>query len=72
MLCDIEKGSNLMLTRLTPVETLKQQLATTRVSTQMATFSWHLCNRCDARIKSHTHTHAKRTIIRKKLPAKSN
>jgi len=39
MLCDIEKGSNLMLTRLTPVETLKQQLATTRVSTQMTTFS---------------------------------
>jgi len=29
-----------------------------------------LCNRRDARVESHTH--AKRTIIRKKLPATSN
>jgi len=32
MLCDVEKGNNLMLTRLTPVATLvdtKQQSATT-------------------------------------------
>ena len=57
----------------TPVATLidtKQQSATTRFNTQVATFSWHLCNRRDARVESHTH--AKRTIIRKKLTAKLN
>jgi len=32
-------------------------------------FSRHLCNRDDARVESHTH--AKRTIIRKKPIAKS-
>jgi len=48
----------------------KQQSATTSFSTQKVTFSWHLCNRRDARVESHTH--AKRTIITKKLPAKSN
>jgi len=63
----------LMLTRLTPVATLidtKQQSANISFSTQIATFSRHLCNRRNARVESHTH--AKRTIIRKKLPAKSN
>jgi len=73
MSCDVEKGNNLMLTRLAPVETLidnKQQSATTSFSTQIVTFSWHLCNRRDARVESHTH--AKRTIIRKTLPGKSN
>ena len=42
MLSDVEKGSNLMLTRLTTVATLidtKQKLATTSFSTQIATFS---------------------------------
>jgi len=37
----VEEGSNLMLTRLTPVATLidtKQQSATTRFSTQIVTF----------------------------------
>jgi len=66
MLSDVEEGSNLMLTRLTPVATLtdtKQQSATTSFSMQIVTFSWHLCNRRDARAESHTH--AKRTIIRK-------
>ena len=38
-------------------------------STQIAMFSWHLCNRRDARVGSHTH--AKKTIIRKKPLAKS-
>ena len=73
MLSDVEKGSNLMLTRLTTVTTLidtKQQSATTSFSTQIVTFSWHLCNRRDARVDSHTY--APRTIIRKKLPEKSN
>jgi len=73
MLSDVEKGNNLMLTRLTSVATLidtKQQSATTSFSTQILTFSWHLCNRRDARVESHTH--AKTTVIRKKLPAKSN
>jgi len=62
-----------MLTRLTPVATLidtKQQSATTRVSTQIVMLSLHMCNRRDARVEGHIH--AKRTIIRKKLPAKSN
>jgi len=71
MLCDVEKGNNLMLTRLTPVATsidTKQQSAAITFSTQIATFLWHLCDRRDARIESHTH--AKRTIIRKKLPGK--
>jgi len=70
MLSDVEKASNLMLTRLTPVATLidiKQQSATTCFSPQTVTFSWHLCNRRDARVESHIH--AKRTIIKKKLPA---
>jgi len=74
MLSDVEKGSNLMSTRLTPqwqhwliLNSSQQPLA---VSTQIATFSWHLCNRRDARAESHTH--AKRTIIRKKLPTKLN
>jgi len=61
-----------MLTRLTPVATLtdtKQQSATTSFSTQI-TFSWHLCNRRDARVESHAN--AKGMIVRKKLPAKSN
>jgi len=73
MLSDAEKGSNLRLTRLTPMATLtdtKQQSPTTSFSTQIVTFSWHLCNRRDARGESYTHT--KRTIIGKKLPAKSN
>ena len=42
MLCDVEKGNNLMLTRLTSVATLidtKQQSATISFSTQIATFS---------------------------------
>jgi len=67
------KSNNLMLTRLTPVETLidtKQQSGTSSISTQIVTFSWRLCNRRDARVESHTH--AKRTIIMKRLPAKSN
>jgi len=62
-----------MLTRLTPVETLtntKQQSATNRFSTQIATFSRHLWNGRDARVESHTH--AKGMIVGKKLPAKSN
>jgi len=62
-----------MVTRLAPVPTLidtKQQSATTSFSTQIVTFSWHLCNRRDARVENHTH--AKRTITRKKLPAKLN
>jgi len=73
MLSDVEKGNNLMLTRLTPVATLidtKRQSATTRFSTQIVMFSWHLYNRRDARVESHTY--AKRMIIRKKLPEKSN
>jgi len=73
MLSDVEKGNNLVLTRLTPVATLietKQQSATTSFSTQILTFLWHLCNRRDARAESHTH--AKRKIIKKKLPAKPN
>jgi len=56
MLSDVEKSSNLMLTRLTPVATLidtKQQSATTSFSTQIVTLSWHLCRR-DARQESHT------------------
>ena len=71
MLSDVEKGNNLMLMRLTPVATLidtKQQSATTSFSTQILKFSWHLCNMRDARAESHTH--AKRTIVGKKLPAK--
>jgi len=42
MLSDVEKASNLMLTRLTPVATLidiKQQSATTCFSPQTVTFS---------------------------------
>jgi len=42
MLSDAEKGSNLMLTKLTPMATLidtKQQSTTTGFSTQIATFS---------------------------------
>jgi len=42
MSSDVEKGNNLMLTRLTPVATLvdtKQQSATTSISTQIVTFS---------------------------------
>ena len=73
MLSDVGEGSNLMLTRLTPVATLidtKQQSATTSFNTQIVMFSWHLCNRRDARVESRTYP--KRTIIRKKLPAKSN
>jgi len=41
MLSDVEKGNNLVLTRLTPVATLietKQQSATTSFSTQILTF----------------------------------
>jgi len=62
-----------MLMRLTQVATLidtKQQSGTTSFNTQIVTFSWHLCNRRDAQVESHTH--GKRTIIGKKLPAKSN
>jgi len=57
MLSDVEEGNNLILTRLTPVATMidtKQQSATTRFSKQIGTFSWHLCNRRDARVESHT------------------
>jgi len=42
MSCNVEKGNNLMLTRLTPVARLidtKQQSATTSFSTQIVTFS---------------------------------
>jgi len=42
MLFDVEKGSNLMLTRLPPMATLidtKQQSATTSFSTQIVTIS---------------------------------
>jgi len=45
MLAHVEKGNNLMLTRLTPVAALidtkhcKQQLATPSFSTQIVTFS---------------------------------
>jgi len=73
ILSDVEEGNNLMLTRLTLLATLidtEQQSATTSFWPQTVTFSWHLCNRRDARAQSHTH--AKRTIIRKKSPAKSN
>ena len=73
MLSVVEKGSNLMLTRLTLVATLidtKQQSTTTSFSKQIVAFSWHLCNSRDARVESHIR--AKRTNIRKKLPAKSN
>jgi len=73
MLSDVEKGNSLMFARLTPVSTLidtKQQSATTSFRTQIATFLRHLCIRRDARAESHTH--AKKTIIRKKLPGKSN
>jgi len=45
-----------MLTRLTPVATLtdtEQQSATTSFSTQKVTFSWHWCNRRDARVESY-------------------
>jgi len=73
MLSDAEKGNNLMLTRLTPVATLidtKQRSGTSSFSMRILKVSWHLCNRRDAQAKSHTH--AKRTIIRKTLPAKSN
>jgi len=41
MLSDVEKSSNLILTRLTPVATLidtKQQSATTNFSTQIVAF----------------------------------
>jgi len=58
MLSDVEEGSNLILTRLTPVATLidtNKQSATTSFSTQIATFSCHLWNRRDARVESHTH-----------------
>ena len=48
----------------------KQQSATTNFSTQIVAFLWHLCNKRDARVESHTH--ANRKIIRKKLPAKPN
>jgi len=57
MLSDVEEGNNLVLTRLTPVATLidtKQKSATTTFSTQIVMFSWHLCNRRDARVESHT------------------
>jgi len=42
MSSDVEKGSTMMLTRLTPVATLidtKQQSATTSFCTQIVTFS---------------------------------
>jgi len=42
MLSDVEKGSNLMLTRLTPVATLtdaKEQSATTSFNAETAKFS---------------------------------
>ena len=73
MSSDIENGKNLILTRLSPIGNIidtKRQSATISFSAQVVTFSWHLCNRRDARIGSHTH--AKWTIIRKKFPAKSN
>jgi len=58
MLFDDEEGNNPMLTRLTPVAILidtEQQSATSQFSTQIVTFTWHLCNRRDARVASHTH-----------------
>ena len=66
MLSDVEKGNNLMLTRLTSVATLidtKQQSATTSFSTQILTFSWHLCNRRDARVESHTHAKSDEFVL---------
>jgi len=57
MSSDVEKGNNLMLTRLNPVATLigtKQQSATTNFIMQIVTFSWQLCNRRDARVETHT------------------
>ena len=51
MLSDVEKGNNLMLTRLTSVATLtdtKEQSGTTSFSTQILTFSLHLRSRRDA------------------------
>jgi len=71
MLCDVEKGNNLMLTRLATWATLidtQQQSAAITFSTQIATFLWQLCDRRDARIESHTH--AKKTIVWNKLPGK--
>jgi len=65
MLSDVEEGNNRMLTRLTPVTTLigtKQQLATICFSTQIISFSWHFCNRRDARVKSHTNAAKKRLL----------
>jgi len=73
MLSDVQEGSNLILTILTPVETLidtKQQSATTSFSTQIETFSCHLWNRRDARVERHNH--AKRNDCWKSLSAKSN
>ena len=55
MLSVVEKGNNLMLTRLTLVATLidtKQQSTTTSFSKQIVAFSRHLCNRRDARVIS--------------------
>jgi len=55
---DVEEGSNLILTRMTPGATLidtKQQSATTSFSTQIVTFSCHLWNRRGARAESLTH-----------------
>jgi len=58
MMSDVEEGSNLILTLLTPVATLidtKQQSAATIFSTRIVTFSCHLWNRRDAQVESHTH-----------------
>ena len=45
------------------IDTKKQTATSSFISTQIVTFSWHLWNRRGARADSHTH--AKRTIIKK-------
>jgi len=54
-----------MLTRLTPVATsidTKQQSATTSFSTQIVTFSWHLCIGV---MHEQSYTHVKRRLLGK-------
>jgi len=67
MLSDVEQSNNLMLTRLTPAQRQRWLILNSNqqplaFSTQIATFSIHLCNKRDARVESHTN--AKWTIIR--------
>jgi len=54
MLCYVEEGNNLILTRLTSMATLintKQQSETTCFNTQILKFLWHLCIMRDARVE---------------------